>query len=124
MPMSSSSPDFCTPDEGLDYVFAKLAAIYGGAFFRHWDGAEPTLVRETWKDLVGRFLTYRPSLDYALAHLDSAFPPSALAFRDLCRRGPEIAVPGQQRIGFTEANPLAKQRGLDALAALKAKWAS
>lgn len=123
--MSSSSPEFCLPDEGLDYVFAKLAAIYGATFLRHWDGADPELVRATWKDICGKFLTYRPSMDYALEHLDSAFPPSALQFRDSCRKGPGIPTPSVQRVTWTaKPNPDAKARGLQALRELQAKWAA
>lgn len=123
--MSSSSPEFCQADEGLDYVFARLSAIYGATFTRHWEGVDPDLVRATWTDICGKFLTYRPSMDYALEHLDSAFPPSALAFRDLCRRGPPIPVPGQARVGFdAKPNPEARRRGLQALRQLQTKLAS
>lgn len=119
--MSSSSPEFCQADEGLDYVFAKLGAIYGATFLRHWENADPDLVRSTWKDICGKFLTYRPSMDYALEHLDSAFPPSALQFRDSCRKGP--AIPERQQLTFTaKPNPDARRRGLEALRQLQAKW--
>lgn len=123
--MSSSSPEFCQADEGLDYVFAKLGAIYGATFTRHWEGVDPELVRSTWKEINGKFLTYRPSMDYALEHLDSAFPPSALQFRDSCRKGPSIPAPGRQQLTFTaKPNPDARRRGLEALRQLQAKWAS
>lgn len=123
--MSSSSDDkFCTEDEGLDYVFAKMAAIYGAAFYRHWEGSDPAMVRETWKDLLGRFLTYRPSMDYALQHLDGEFPPSALAFREICRKGPAIPRPGEKALTYepTKSDPEAKRRGMEALRALRESW--
>lgn len=82
--------DFCDPDSGFDYIFARMAAIYGGQFQRHWADSDPALVRQTWKDLLGKFLTYRPSMDYAIAHLDSEFPPSAIKFRDICNKGPAV----------------------------------
>lgn len=123
--MSSSSDErFCTEDEGLDYVFAKMAAIYGAAFYRHWEGADPAMVRETWKDLLGRFLTYRPSMDYALQHLDGEFPPSALAFRAICQKGPGVPRPGEKAIAYDPKtnDPEAKRRGMDALRALREGW--
>ena len=33
--------DFCTPEEGLDYVFGYMSAVYGGAFTRNWEQVEP-----------------------------------------------------------------------------------
>jgi hypothetical protein len=84
--------DFCDADSGFDYIFGMMNAIYGSRFITHWQDVDPTLVRETWKRCLGRFLTYKPSLDFALDKLDKDFPPSALAFRDMCNQGPSIPV--------------------------------
>jgi len=47
--MSNYSDDnFCSQDDGLDYVFAKLGAIYGSTFTRHFDGMDPDLIRTVW----------------------------------------------------------------------------
>ena len=85
-----SENDFCSKDEGLDYIFAYMSAVYGSAFDRHFESADPTFVRKVWMDLIGSFLTYRPSMDYAFGHLHPDFPPSAIKFRDLCNCGPSI----------------------------------
>ena len=85
-----SETDFCQSDDGLDYIFGYMGAIYGAAFNRHWEGMNLELVRQVWKEKLGRFLTYKPSLDYALNKLKGDFPPSAITFRDLCNLGPEI----------------------------------
>lgn len=85
-----SESDFCDKDSGLDYIFVMMGAIYGSAFNRHWEGMELEVVREVWKQKLGTFLTYKPSLDYALDHLKGDFPPSAITFRDLCNAGPSI----------------------------------
>jgi len=82
--------DFCQPDDGLDYIFVMMGAIYGASFNRHWDGMDLGVVRQVWKEKLGRFLTYKPSLDFALDKLKGEFPPSAITFRDLCNLGPEI----------------------------------
>jgi hypothetical protein len=84
--------DFCDPDSGFDYIFGMMNAIYGSRFITHWQDVDPNLVRQTWKQYVGRFLTYKPSLDFALGKLDKDFPPSAIAFRDMCNQGPSIPV--------------------------------
>jgi hypothetical protein len=84
--------DFCDPDSGFDYIFGMMNAIYGSRFITHWQDVDPNLVRQTWKQYLGRFLTYKPSLDFALGKLDKDFPPSAIAFRDMCNQGPSIPV--------------------------------
>ena len=87
-----SEDDFCSPDDGLDYVFARLSAIYGAPFNRHFDGIDPNLVRQEWKFQLGNFLTYRPTMDYAISMLDGEFIPSAIKFRKLCNDAPAIPV--------------------------------
>lgn len=123
--MSSSSADNCSEEEGLDYIFARMSAIYGGAFVRHWDGIDPRLVRQTWQDVLGRCLTYRPLMDYALSHMDPDFPPSALRFREICQKGPAVPRPGQQQLAHDPSQPIsaeAKRRGIEALERLQRNW--
>ena len=84
--------DFCTQDQGLDYIFGRMMAIFGAPFNRHFDGLDPEFVRQEWKNQLGKFLTYRPSMDFAIAKLDGEFVPSAIKFRNLCNSGPEIPV--------------------------------
>ena len=80
----------CTMDEGLDYIFGRMGATYGAAFMRHWDGIAPELVRDVWKDDIGVYLTSKESMDYALKRMNANFPPSSIAFRDLCIGGPPM----------------------------------
>jgi hypothetical protein len=87
-----SEADFCTQDEGLDYIFGLMMSIFGTPFNRHFDGIDPGLVRSEWKNQLGRFLTYRPSMDYAIGRLEGDYIPSAIKFRNLCNAGPEIPV--------------------------------
>jgi hypothetical protein len=89
---SYSETDFCTQDQGLDYIFGRMMAIFGAPFNRHFDGIDPEFVRHEWKEQLGKFLTYRPSMDYAIGRLDGEFVPSAIKFRNLCNSGPEIPV--------------------------------
>ena len=85
-----SKADFVDADQGLDYVFVMLGGIYGQAFNRNWEGMDLEVVRQIWKDQIGRFLTYKPSLDYAFSRLNGDFPPSAIKFREFCNAGPNI----------------------------------
>jgi hypothetical protein len=82
--------DFCKPDDGLDYIFGRMMAIFGSSFARHFDEVDPQLVRQEWKKQLGNFLTYRPSMDFAIDNLDGNFVPSAIKFRNLCNAGPQI----------------------------------
>jgi hypothetical protein len=82
--------DFCAIDEGLDYIFARMGAIYGAVFVRHWEGVDHQLVRQVWAEECGRMLTYKPKLDYALQHMNPDRPPSALAFKKLLNDAPRI----------------------------------
>ncbi len=84
--------DFCSQDEGLDYIFGRMMAIFGSSFARHFDEVDPHLVRQEWKNQLGKFLTYRPSMDFAINNLDGNFVPSAIKFRNLCNSGPDIPV--------------------------------
>lgn len=117
--------DFCKPDDGLDYIFGRMMAIFGSSFARHFDEVDPQLVRQEWKNQLGRFLTYKPSMDFAIDNLDGNFVPSAIKFRNLCNAGPQIPVKPvpqitkqrtQAEIAATEA---AKEKAKRLLAELK-----
>ena len=120
-----SETDFCTQDQGLDYIFARMMAIFGTPFNRHFDGIDPDFVRQEWKNQLGRFLTYRPSMDFAIAKLDGEFIPSAIKFRNLCNAGPEIPVKPVVQIEHKKTlheqiqSDKAKAEGLARLAALR-----
>jgi hypothetical protein len=81
--------DFCSNENGIKYLFARMSAIYGASFTRHWEGVDQAIIRSTWGEILGRYATYRPSLDFALKHM-SKFVPSAIEFRELCTQGPRI----------------------------------
>lgn len=122
-----SENDFCEKDEGLDYIFGMMGAIYGATFNRHWDGMDLNLVRQVWREKLGGFLTYKPSLDFALNRLDGNFPPSAITFRELCNAGPEIPtkpvvmIERQYTQEELEEQEQARLRGIQMLKDLKAR---
>lgn len=84
-----SAKDFCSVDNGIKYLFARMGAIYGASFTRHFEGVDQAIIRQTWGEILGRYATYRPSLDFALKHM-SKFVPSAVEFKELCTQGPRI----------------------------------
>jgi len=122
--------DFCSVDEGLDYIFGYMGAVYGASFSRHWENIDPDLVRSVWVKEVSRFLTYKPSLDYALEHLPPTFIPSAVAFRLTCNNGPRIPVKQHTMITkqYTQAEidqaEVIKTEALARLAELRRSFAS
>lgn len=120
--------DFCTQDQGLDYIFARMMAIFGTPFNRHFDGIDPDFVRQEWKYQLGKFLTYRPSMDFAINKLDGDFIPSAIKFRNLCNSGPEIPVKPMVQIERKKTlheqikADKAKAEGLAKLSELRKNW--
>ena len=82
--------DFCDPDTGFDYVFTKMNAVYGALFQNNWKNVDADIIRQTWKEVCGIGLTYRPKMDYALQYMNPERPPSALAFAKLLNEGPRI----------------------------------
>lgn len=82
--------DFCSVEQGLDYIFAKMGAIYGSLFLRHWEGIDANLIRQVWAEECHVMLTYRPKMDYALKNMNPDRPPSALQFAKLLNEAPKI----------------------------------
>ena len=77
-------------EDGLDYIFAYMGAVYGTRFLKNWEGANLDLVRQVWKKEIGQYLKSKDILDYALSNLPPDFPPSAIAFRDICKKSPSV----------------------------------
>ena len=90
--------NFTSPDNGLDYVFGKMGAIYGAQFTRHWDNVDASLIRQTWKEILGVYATYKPSLDFALNAMNDKYIPSALEFKNLCVQAGRIPVKPESTI--------------------------
>jgi hypothetical protein len=121
--MSNYSNNECTPDEGLDYIFGRMSAIYGAAFLRHWEGVDLDLVRQEWQKQLGNFLTYRPSMDYAIDRCHADYPPSAIKFREFCNAGPNIPR-NQAQIEYNPkpVDPEVIAEAKRKLAELRSRW--
>ena len=108
-----SENDFCTIDQGLDYIFGKMGAIYGATFTRHWDGVDLGLVRDTWAEMLGPYATYKPTIDFALNSMDKSFVPSAIAFKDLCKQAGRIPVKPERTITHQKTQAEVNQAEID-----------
>jgi hypothetical protein len=116
--------DFCSQQEGLDYIFSRMMAIYGASFARHFDGIDPDLVRDEWINQIGIYLTYRPSMDYAIEHLEDTFIPSAIKFKNLCNAGPRIPLKPERTLEYRAAQSMTdegQKKGMELLAELRKK---
>jgi hypothetical protein len=80
----------CTPDQGFDYIFGRMSAIYGNDFARKWDGIDPNLIRQEWIGTLGHYLTIKSVMDYALSNLDPVRPPSSIQMKKLCYDAPRL----------------------------------
>ena len=81
------------PDAWIDRLFAKLTVRYGEAFMRQYHDMDIELVKADWAEVLDGFQYLDGSIMYALRYLPSERPPSALQFRDICRRAPDIPKP-------------------------------
>ena len=58
-------------------------------------------VMATWMDMIGNYLTYRPTLDFALNNLDSkGFVTTPMAFKELCSQAGRIPVKPERTITY------------------------
>jgi hypothetical protein len=112
--------NFCNVDQGFDYIFGRMSAIYGNDFARKWDGIDANLIRSEWTQTLGKFLTYKPSMDYALENLPPDRPPSSLQFRKICQGGPGIPVPDAVQIANNPTVKYTEEQKRKALAQLEA----
>jgi len=122
--------DFCDADSGFDYIFSTMNAIYGARFETNWQNVDPQIIRQVWKERRGRFLIYKPSIDYALNALNEEFAPSAITFREMCNAGPNIpdkpvvAITRQKTQAEIAEGERVKAEALARLAALRKSYES
>ena len=91
--MDYKETDFWSQDQGIQYVFKMFSIIYGARFASHWENMSMAAVMATWKEMIGNYLTYRPTLDFALKNLDSkGFVTTPMAFKELCSQAGRIPV--------------------------------
>jgi hypothetical protein len=124
--MEYKESDFCTAEEGIQYLFKMMSIIYGARFTSHWGTMNMASVMEVWKNMIGNYLTYRPTIDFAIKNLDpSGFVVTPMAFIELCKQAGRIPVkpdrtithqPTQEEI---ERNAKAREEAIAAVRAWK-----
>lgn len=70
----------------VDALFARLALRYGVAFTRQYEGLDMAAVKADWAEVLDGYEA--ADVAYALEHLPTDFPPTALKFREMCRNAP------------------------------------
>lgn len=119
--------DFCSKEEGIQYLFKMLSIIYGARLSNHWGEMNMASVMEVWKNMIGNYLTYRPIIDFAIKNLDpSGFVITPMAFIDLCKQAgripvkPERTITHQPTQAEIEKNAKARDEAIAAIRAWKA----
>jgi hypothetical protein len=85
------------PTLWVQKIFSKLAIRYGTAFRNRYAGINEQELWEDWAQQLAGFQNRPEAIAYALEYLPPDFPPTASAFRDLCRLAPtkpNLALPG------------------------------
>jgi hypothetical protein len=91
--------DFMSQEDGIKYVFNMFSIIYGSKITTHWGGMNVQNVMDVWKGMIGNYLTYRPTLDFAIQNLDSkGFVTNPMAFKELCSQAGRIPIKPERTI--------------------------
>lgn len=102
------------PEDGLAYIFAYMSGVYGNTFLSMWSHVDPEMVKQVWMKELGSYLKSKAILDHALKSLPPDFPPSAVAFRNLCKTSPDVidlqTRPGVDRLAAKMGMPPWAQR--------------
>lgn len=80
------------PRVWVEKIFSRLSAIYGTSFSGKF-GNDIENALQVWGEELGGFMDNPDAIAYALKNLDPKFPPSAIEFRDTCRRAPKKSAP-------------------------------
>lgn len=108
------------PLTAIDRLFDRLAATYGSAWARQWEGVEANAVRSMWAHELGDFASNLKAIAWALEYLPERCP-NLVQFRNLCRQAPAVEVP---QLDAPKADPERVAAELAKLAPLRAGVAS
>ena len=68
-------------------LFSRLELVYGAALRARWQDLPWTEVMGDWAARLGDFTGDSEAINYALEHLPDDFPPTVIAFKNLCEQG-------------------------------------
>ncbi|WP_028997099.1 hypothetical protein [Azohydromonas australica] len=77
--------------EFIEAIFHRLTLRYGRAFLARWEAVPVDEVKADWRRELANFAERPEAIEYALALVDPAEPPTAAQFRDLCSTAPAPA---------------------------------
>lgn len=99
------------PTNWIEKIFTKLSLVYGREFKARWAGMSIEEVQADWAHELAGFADKPESIAYALKNLPPDRPPTALQFRDICRKAPPKVLTAIQYqpsgSGFDAAKSLA-----------------
>lgn len=81
--------------EFIEALFDRLTLRYGHAFLARWRDLNLQAVKADWARELSSYAERPEAIDYALALVDPAEPPTAAQFRDLCSTAPAPAFRAQ-----------------------------
>lgn len=74
------------PSGWVDSIFVKLSLTYGREFLDRYAGMPISDVKANWAHELRGFSDRPDAIKYAIAHLPPTEAPTALVFRDMCRK--------------------------------------
>ena len=89
------------PLQAINRLFDRLAATYGGAWLRQWDGMDPAAIKSLWAHELAGYENNLAAIAWALENLPETCP-NLIQFRNLCRKAPEVE---QKRLEMPKADP-------------------
>lgn len=104
------------PLQTVDRLFDRLAATYGVAWARQWQGVDSGAVKSMWGHELGGYANRLKVIAWALENLPERCP-NLIEFRNLCRQAPAIEVP---KLPEPPADPERLRAELAKLAPIKA----
>lgn len=78
--------------KAIDRLFDRLAATYGSAWVRQWDGVDAKAVKAMWAHELGWCEKSLEPIAWALENLPDKCP-NLIVFKNLCLQAPAKAVP-------------------------------
>lgn len=72
--------------ELIEFLFAKLAVRYGRVFMHQYQDADLDFVKADWAEVLDG--VSQSSIAYAFGYLPFEKPPTAMQFREICRKAP------------------------------------
>jgi hypothetical protein len=76
------------PTLWIDRIFQRLTVAYGRDFTARWDGVPIGEVKTDWCQTLGGFRAHPEAIAWALESLPPDRAPTAMQFRELCRKAP------------------------------------